>query len=348
MVRRFCLPAQASGLLWAGLARQFFKYLSMRFLFCWLAALALLPAVASAQTAPAPGFQRTASGTEYQLFRRDANGHYAPRPLAPAGDAPYASREGQVLLVYIQYRTDRDSLLMDSRQMRPEPLPVGLRPSPPRGTIEEAMALLLPGDSAVFRFNADTVFAKSLHQPVPPFVRRSGNALRLTIAAKELLTAEQMNARQQAMLAEQQRQLKARAAKQLVKDDAIIQAYIKKNKLTTRAKKTVGGTWYVITLRGKGVLPKKGQTVSVKYRGTLLATGKEFDSTAKHGDTPFDFVLGQGQVIPGWDQGIAALPKGSKAMLLIPSPLGYGERGAGGDIPANAVLRFDVELVGVK
>ncbi len=319
------------------------------FLFLSLLLAALLPTLASGQTAPTPGFERLPSGTEYQLFRRDATtGRYAPRPLAPTGDAPYASRAGQVLLVFIQYRTDRDSLLMDSRRMRPEPVPVGLAPTPPRGTIEEAMTLLLPGDSAIFRFNADSVFTKSMHQSVPPFIKRAGNALRLTVAAKELLTPEQMQARQQAMLAEQKRLAKAHSAKQLVKDDAAIQAYLKKNKLTAKAKKTVGGTWYVVTLRGKGVLPKKGQTVSVKYRGTLLASGKEFDSSAKHGGTPFDFVLGQGQVIQGWDQGIAVLPKGSKAMLLIPSPLGYGERGAGGDIPANAVLRFDVELTGIK
>ena len=311
--------------------------------------LAILgPTSLRAQLAPAGGFQRMASGTEYQLFRRDAAGHYAPRLLAPAGDAPYSSRVGQVLLIFIQYRTDRDSLLMDSRQMRPEPLPVVLGPNLPTGSIEEAMSRLLPGDSALFRFNADTAFAKSLRQPVPPFIKRAGNALRLTVVAKELLTPEQMEARQKAMLDEQQRKLKARAAKQTVQDEALIQAYIKKNKLTAKAKKTVGGTWYVITARGKGALPKAGQTVSVKYRGTVLATGKEFDSTARHGDAPFDFVLGQGQVIKGWDQGLAVLPQGSKAILLIPSGLGYAERGAGGDIPPNAVLRFDVELVSVK
>ena len=88
--------------------------------------------------------------------------------------------------------------------------------------------------------------------------------------------------------------------------------------------------------------------MSVRYRGTVLATGQEFDASAKHGNTPFDFVLGQGQVIAGWDQGVAMLPKGTKAVLYIPSPLGYGERGAGADIPANAVLRFEVEVVDVK
>ncbi len=320
----------------------------MRRLF-FLLITALSAQLAVAQTAPTPGFAALPGGsTEYQLFRRDAAGHYAPRPLAPAGDAPYPTRVGQVLLIYMQYRTDGDSLLMDSRRMRPEPVPVGLAPTPKRGSIEEAMSLLLPGDSAIFRFNADTVFAKSIGQPVPPFLKRSGNALRITVAAKELLTTEQMQAREQTMRAEQLRLAKARSAKQLLKDDVQIQAYLKKNKLTAKAKKTVGGTWYVITKRGTGAVPKKGQTVSVKYRGTLLATGKEFDSTAKHGDTPFDFTLGQGQVIQGWDQGLAVLPVGSKATLLIPSPLGYGERGAGGDIPANAVLRFDVELVKAK
>ena len=309
----------------------------------------LLTQLASAQTAPTPGFTTLpGSTTEYQLFRRDATGHYVSKKFDPATDAPYASRAGQVLLVHLQYRTDRDSLLMDSRMRQPAPIPVGLPPTAPRhGSIEEAMSLLVPGDSAIFRFLADTAFAQ-MHQPVPPFVRRAGTGLRLNIVPKELVTMEQMQARQQAMMAEQQRMAKIHAADQLIKDDAEIQAYLKASKLTLKAKKTAGGTWYVITKRGTGVLPQKGQTVSVKYRGTVLATGKEFDSTAKHGDTPFDFVLGQGMVIQGWDQGIAVLPKGSTATLYIPSPLGYGERGAGGDIPANAVLRFDVELINIK
>jgi FKBP-type peptidyl-prolyl cis-trans isomerase len=296
------------------------------------------------------------SGTEYKLFRRDATGHYTPARFDPATDAPYTSRAGKVLLVHLQYRTDRDSVLMDSRQRqpKPQPLPVALPPTSPRhGSIEEVMSLLVPGDSAIFRFQADSAFAQ-MRQPVPPFIRRAGNALRLQVVPQELITMEQMQAKQQAMMAEQQAQMaemqrtaKTRSAKQLLEDDATIQAYLKQNKLNLKAKKTAGGTWYVVTKPGTGALPLKGQTVSVKYRGTILATGKEFDSTAKHGDAPFDFTLGQGQVIQGWDQGIAMLPKGSKATLYIPSPLGYGERGAGADIPANAILSFDVELVNI-
>ncbi|RYY19733.1 MAG: hypothetical protein EOO36_05125 [Cytophagaceae bacterium] len=332
----------------------FFLFSFMRHLFI-LAGGLLAAQLATAQTTPAPGFTKLpGSSTEYKLFRREAAGQYAPKQFDPATDAPYATRAGKVLLVHLQYSTDRDSVLMSSRQRQSRPVPVGLPATPPRhGSLEEAMSLLLPGDSATFRFPADSAF-KQMGQPVPPFIRRAGNALRLTVVPQELLTMDEMQARQQALMAEQQKLMteqqrlaKAHSATQLVADDATIQAYLQKNKLNVKAKKTAGGTWYVITKPGAGVVPQKGQTVSVKYRGTILATGKEFDSTAKHGDTPFDFVLGQGMVIPGWDQGLAVLPKGSKATLYIPSPLGYGERGAGADIPANAILSFDVELVNV-
>ncbi len=324
----------------------------MRFWMMTTAAL-LAGRLASAQapaapTAPAaPGTGRTASGIDYQLFRKGADGRFAPRPLAVPADAPYASRAGQFLTVFLEFRTGRDSLLMSSRRVQPRPQPFPLLPAPPAGTLEEAVALLLPGDSAVFRLPADTLFAKTFQgQPVPPFVRRAGNVLVVAVRAFELLSREQLTAREQQLRAEQAKATAAQSAQQLAKDNARILAYLKKNKLVAR--KTPGGTYYVITKAGKGPLPKKGQTVSVLYKGSLLATGKVFDASAQHGNVPIDFPLGTGQVIPGWDQGIAALPKGSKAVLLIPSPLGYGTRGAGPDIPANAVLRFEVELVGVK
>ena len=300
---------------------------------------------ASAQTAP-PDFARAPSGFEYKLFRKDAAGKMQPRPLVPLADAPYASRAGQFLTMFLDYRTGRDSVLMSTRRQNPKPQPLPLPAQPPRGGLEEAVGLLLPGDSAVFRFNADTVFAKTFHQPVAPFLKRAGNTLLVYARAFEILTPDQMQARQHQAQAEAAAVAKAQAAKQIAKEDAVIQAYLKKNKLV--AKKTTGGTYYVITKAGTGLPPKKDQTVSVLYKGSILTTGAVFDASEKHGNTPFDFPLGAGQVIAGWDQGIAMLPKGSKAILLIPSPLGYGARGAGADIPANSILRFDVELVSFK
>lgn len=308
----------------------------------------LAVAAAQAQTATlTPGaFGRLPSGTEYQLFRKDAGGRYQPRPLAPAGDAPYPLRAGQVLMLYLEYRTGRDSVLMVSRRMQPAPVGVLLPAQPARASVEEAAALLLPGDSAVFRFQADSVFAKSLHQPVPPFLRRTGNVLVLLASAQALKTPAELQAQQQQQQAEVQRQTQAHAARHLKLDEASILAYLKRKKAVGH--RTPGGTYYLVTRPGKGPLPRKGQSVSVLYRGTVLSTGQEFDASTRHGNEPITFVLGQGQVIPGWDQGVALLPKGTKAVLYVPSPLGYGERSAGADIPPNAVLRFEVEVVDVK
>ena len=313
--------------------------------FLWGALLTLIAGMPAARAQAPASFSRLPSGTEYRLFRPDATGKYQPRSLAPT-DPPYANRAGQVLTVFMEFRTGRDSVLMSSRRMQPTAQPVPLPEKTPRGGLEEALGLLLPGDSAVFRFPADTVFARTFQQPVPPFIKKAGNTLLVFASARELLTMEQMKARMELLRAEMAKKEAQHAAQQLGTDNFIIQAYLKKNKAT--AKKTAGGTSYIIKKLGTGPTPKQGQTVRVLYRGTVLTTGKEFDSSAKHGNEPFSFPLGRGQVIPGWDQGIAMLNKGSKAVLLIPSPLAYGLRGAGADIPANAVLRFEVELVDIK
>lgn len=110
--------------------------------------------------------------------------------------------------------------------------------------------------------------------------------------------------------------------------------------------KTASGLRYKILHKGEGKQAEKGRTVHVHYEGSLLG-GQVFDSSYTR-NQPIEFKLGIGQVIPGWDEGIGLLQVGDKARFIIPPQLGYGSAGAGGVIPPNAVLLFDVELMDIR
>jgi peptidylprolyl isomerase len=110
------------------------------------------------------------------------------------------------------------------------------------------------------------------------------------------------------------------------------------------------GLKIIDTQVGTGASPKTGQTCVMHYTGWLYengARGKKFDSSVDRGQ-PFEFPIGAGRVIRGWDEGVATMKVGGKRTLIIPPELGYGARGAGGVIPPNATLIFDVELLGLK
>lgn len=208
------------------------------------------------------------------------------------------------------------------------------------------------GDSLVIRTPTDTIF-KRVPGGIPPYMKK-GNYLLTTVKMLNLFTSEAQadSARKKEMelarLAEEKR-----AEAQMKKEEAKLQEYFKKNNITVV--KAPKGTYVQIIEPGTGMAIDTTVVVKTNYTGRLLLEGKVFDSNTDSSFNhvePFpvnmtnDFSLGGG-VIKGWTDGLTMLKEGGKAKFFIPSPLAYGERGAGGDIPANSILAFDIEVTDV-
>ncbi len=129
-------------------------------------------------------------------------------------------------------------------------------------------------------------------------------------------------------------------------DADLLTRYLADHHLAAARKQPSGLYLVPISIDTSAVRATPGRTVTVLYSGQLL-DGTVFDASAQHGNVPFGFLLGRGEVIAGWDEGIALLHKGDRATLLLPSALGYGAQGYGSSIPPNAPLRFDVQVVDV-
>ncbi|MFD2727441.1 peptidylprolyl isomerase [Hyunsoonleella rubra] len=186
--------------------------------------------------------------------------------------------------------------------------------------------------------NNHTVFGKVEHGQEVVDAIAQGDAIESIEIVREGAEAEAFNA------VEAFRTFEGSREKRLAEEKAKQEAELEK--VATGFEKTDSGLRYQIIQKGEGVKAEKGKTVSVHYKGQLI-DGTVFDSSYKRNE-PIDFPLGVGQVIPGWDEGIGLLNVGDKARLVIPSHLAYGSRGAGGVIPPDANLIFDVELMDVK
>ena len=209
------------------------------------------------------------------------------------------------------------------------------------------------GDSIVIRLNKDSLFRGN----TPPFVKEKDEVL-LKMKIVEVFSKKQRDsifiddakkaAEQKAMAdAKKMEEDKAMAAA-IGNEDKVLQEYIAANKI--KAIKTTSGMYYAITEKGTGELPKNGQQLTMNYTGMLL-DGTKFDSNvdpAFNHVQPFTFTLGVGQVIRGWDEGIALLPVGTKGILLIPSPMAYGPSSPSPVIKPNSIMRFDVEVISAK
>lgn len=285
----------------------------------YLAALSLLlsaTVISCGQKSPFPGYKPTGTGLYYKEIVKGTG---------------KALEMNDVIKVKLAYYIN-DSLLFTTDNL-PEPAYDLIRESIFQGDLYEGFKMMHVGDSMSFMINADSVFRKQFRAPVLPEFVTPEAYLRWEVKVEDAMTEE----------AYQQKKMDEAAALQQQAND-VFKAYLSANGITTEPQES--GLVYVCTKPGKGPKPGYKQQVKVHYTGKLL-DGTVFDSSVERGE-PIEFELGVGQVIPGWDEGIALMSKGEKGVLYIPSNLAYGARQAGELIKPYSNLMFEVELVDFK
>jgi FKBP-type peptidyl-prolyl cis-trans isomerase FkpA len=258
--------------------------------------------------------QVTENGLKYQVFEHE--------------DDARKAKLGDIMSFHLVLKNGTDSTLRDTYK-EGNPVKMVLQQPPFKGSFEEGLAMLAAGDSAKFLVNADTLFARMM-QPMPPMIKK-GSELSFTVKVLSVLTSEEF-----------QKQQAEAGTKQKTIDAKVIEDFLAKNNLKAKARKTASGLYYIPQVEGTGPSPSQGDNVKVHYTGKFL-DGKEFDSSKNQGK-PLELQVGQGMVIPGWEEGILLMKKGEKGLLVIPSGLAYGPE-AYGPIPGNSVLQFEMELI---
>ncbi len=200
----------------------------------------------------------------------------------------------------------------------------------------EGIKLMKKGGKARLILPSQLAFGERGYREIPPYTTIIYDVQVLDVKSKA--EYEKADAAEKKKAAQ-----KKESAKK--SESGLLQKYLKDNKIN--AKPTASGLYYIEKVKGTGPQVHAGSKVSVQYTGTLL-DGKKFDSSRDKGGKPYDVEVGKGQVIKGWDEGLTKMCKGGKAILIVPSSMGYGEQGMGGNIPPYSTLVFDLEVVDVK
>jgi len=280
-----------------------------------LSALVLTGSVLTFCQTDTDGYKTAASGLKYKFH--------------VSNDTARTAKESDIITLSMKYYI-HDSLLFDSKNVK-QPIQFPIVKPTFKGDFYEGLVLMHRGDSASFKCNADSTFIKMFRARALPKFVKANDVVRFDVKMLDVASPEEFQAQKQAELSVMSE-----------KGDQLLKEYIAKESITV--KPTESGLYYVEIVKGKGENPKAGQKVSVHYTGTFT-DGTKFDSSLDR-NKPIEFVLGQGQVIKGWDEGIMLMNKGTKARLVIPASLAYGERGAG-SIPPFTPLVFEVELVDI-
>ena len=261
-------------------------------------------------------------GNKYKGFKKTGNGLYYRFLIE--NPTRHVAENDEVISLEMSIRTEKDSIVVMPKQIQ-----VMMQASRFKGDIYEALSLMHEGDSAEFIINAKKYFEIYNYGQIPAFVKNDDMMLWFTIRIDAIQSLEQYK--------------QAAVEARLKGEKQSMENYLTANNLTAAPR--ASGLYYIETKEGKGHTAANGKRVSVHYTGKLL-DGTVFDSSIERG-IPFTFQLGAGEVIKGWEEGIALMKKGGKALLLIPSGLAYGEQSTG-KIPAYSPLLFEVELMDIE
>jgi FKBP-type peptidyl-prolyl cis-trans isomerase len=308
----------------------------MNFKFSFIALMSTA-VIFSCNNSKYPGYEQTKDGLYYNLIKHDDKGKKAA--------------EGDVLMMDMIYKNDKDSVIFNSKtQGRKVPVPL-TKPSF-KGGLEEGFAMLAAGDSASFIVSADSLFIKTFGMKELPKEIKKGSMLTFFVKVDEIKTKAEI----EKMREEKMAQAEADAAKYKAEEKVNLDKYLADNKITTAP--TESGLIYIEKVKGKGAKAEKGKKVKMNYVGKLL-DGTIFDTNnekvAKENNmhsegrtyNAFEFTVGNGEVIPGWDEALPMMNAGGKATFIIPSSIAYGEMNQGPIKPYSTLL-FEVELLEVK
>jgi FKBP-type peptidyl-prolyl cis-trans isomerase len=271
-------------------------------------------------------------------FRTLPNGLKFKAIQSSKGTLPVDGDQLKVRFSYYLVRQDKPDSLIFSSAKNGNNVPVGVGCAKPtyQGDLMEGLAMMEQGDSAHFLMRADSFLLKSAGmRSLPEYIKESDQIL-FCSRMVELIPKAMFEELRRKETEKQEAEMSAKSAAEKGNRDE----YLKKNNITQSP--TTSGLIVVMNQEGSGEKPQNGQKVTVHYTG-YLTDGTKFDSSVDRGE-PFSFSLGLGQVIKGWDEGIALLKPGAKAKLIIPSSIAYGSRNMG-SIPPFSTLIFDVELI---
>ena len=208
------------------------------------------------------------------------------------------------------------------------------------GIIYDVIDNLVLGDSVFFQLTTEQFFENAPQSvDMPDSVKN--RVISFYCGVQNVMSESDFEDFQREQYEKMQQEMELNNEKQLSIDLELIENYLKENNID--ATKTESGLYYEVTKKGTGTNASAGDNVTVHYTGMLL-DGEVFDSSLSRNE-PFSFQLGRGMVIRGWDEGITYFNKGAEGKIYIPSPLGYGAAGAGGVIPPNAVLVFEIQVL---